>query len=57
MEETVMENKLAHAAERKAFEIIVDTMIKQMGKNPSKSMTQIINMAEIYRKLLGSGSL
>ena len=48
MEETVMENKLAHAAERKAFEIIVDTMIKQMGKNPSKSMTQIINMAEKF---------
>ena len=43
-----MGNKLAHAAERKAFEIIVDTMIKQMGKNPSKSMTQIINMAEKF---------
>ena len=42
----MMENKLAHAAERKAFEVVIDSMIKHVGKDPSKNMLQLINMGE-----------
>lgn len=45
-----MENKLAHAAERKAFEVVIDSVIKHLDKDPSKNMVQLINMAE---KILG----
>lgn len=45
-----MENKLAHAAERKAFEVVIDAVVKHLGKDPSKNMVQLINMAE---KILG----
>lgn len=45
-----MENKLAHAAERKAFEVVIDSVIKRLGKDSSKNMVQLINMAE---KILG----
>ena len=47
-EETLMENKLARAAERKAFEVIVDSMIKHIGKDPSKNMVQLINMGQKF---------
>ena len=43
-----MENKLARAAERKAFEVIVDSMIKHIGKDPSKNMVQLINMGQKF---------
>ena len=47
----MMENKLAHAAERKAFEVVIDSLIKHVGKDPSKNMLQLINMGE---KILGN---
>ena len=43
-----MENKLAHAAERKAFEVVIDSLIKHVGKDPSKNMLQLINMVFLF---------
>lgn len=46
-----MENKLMHAAERKVFEGVIDSVIKHVGKDPTKNMVQLINMIE---KVLGN---
>ncbi len=45
-----MENKLKYVAERKAFEVMIDTLIKRVGKDSSKNLVQLINMIE---KVLG----
>ena len=42
-----MENKFAHAAERKAFEIAIDSLIKHVGNDPT-SMVKIINIGEKF---------
>lgn len=45
-----MQNKVVHAAEKKAFELVIDSILKNLGKDTSKNMVQLINMAE---KILG----
>ena len=45
-----MQNKVVHAAEKKAFELVIDFILKNLGKDTSKNMVQLINMAE---KILG----
>ena len=45
-----MQNKVIHAAEKKAFELVIDSILKNLGKDTSKNMVQLINMAE---KILG----
>ena len=45
-----MQNKVVHAAEKKAFELVIDSTLKNLGKDTSKNMVQLINMAE---KILG----
>ena len=44
-----MQNKVVHAAEKKAFELVIDSVLKNLGKD-TKNMVQLINMAE---KILG----
>ncbi|MBD9220009.1 MAG: radical SAM protein [Clostridiales bacterium] len=46
-----MQNKVVHAAEKKAFELVIDSILKNLGKDTSKNMVQLINMAE---KILGN---
>ena len=42
-----MENKLIHAAERKAFEVAIDSLIKHVGNDPT-NMVKIINIGEKF---------
>lgn len=42
-----MENKLIHAAKRKAFEVAIDSLIKHVGNDPT-NMVKIINIGEKF---------
>jgi MoaA/NifB/PqqE/SkfB family radical SAM enzyme len=41
-----MANSIAHKAERKAFEIVVDSAIKHANKDRSKALLQFVDLAE-----------
>lgn len=45
-----MQNKIAHAAERKAFELVLDGVTKYTKKERTKGYVQVVNMIE---KVLG----
>ena len=36
-----MENKLIHAAERKAFEVAIDSLIKHVGNDPTNMVKNL----------------
>ena len=39
---------ISHAAERKAFEVALDSLMKKAEKNRSEGYVEIINMIERY---------
>jgi len=45
-----MQNKIAHAAERKAFELVLDGVMKYAKKDRTKGFVQVVNAIE---KVLG----
>lgn len=47
-----MQNKIAHAAERKAFELVLDGVMKYAKKDRTKGFVQVVNAIE---KVLGDG--
>jgi MoaA/NifB/PqqE/SkfB family radical SAM enzyme len=46
METNGMENTMAHAIERKAFEVAIDAVIKYTNKDRSKALLELIDLAE-----------
>lgn len=45
-----MQNKIAHAAERKAFELVLDGVVKYAKKERTKGFVQLVNATQ---KILG----